>query len=86
MQKIQVDSYDSFPLEKTVTLRNVTILIILVFNKDKNNYYYSIFLEKGLYQLPKNNDNKYIMIELTFLKESILIRQDINLTLLVLFT
>ena len=29
-----------------------------VFNKDKNNYHYKIFLEKCLYQLPKNNNNK----------------------------
>ena len=56
-------------------MRNVIILITSVFNKDKNNYYYNIFLEKGSYQLAENNDNKYIMVELTFLKESILIRQ-----------
>ena len=51
---MQVDSYDSLPLEKTLTFDNIIILIMSVFNKDKNNYYYNIFLEKGLYQLPKN--------------------------------
>ena len=50
---MQVDSYDSLPLEKTLTF-HVMIFIKSVFNKDKNNYYYNIFLEKGLYQLPKN--------------------------------
>ena len=33
------------------------VLMKAVFKEDKNNYY-SVFLAKGLYQLPKNNDNK----------------------------
>ena len=37
------------PLEKTLTLVNVIILIKLVFNKDKN-YYDNIFLEKCSYK------------------------------------
>ena len=41
--KVKADSYDSLPLEKTVTFNNVKILIKLVFNKDKNNYYYNTF-------------------------------------------
>ena len=45
--KIKVDLYDSLPLEKTLTLHNVIILIKPVFNEAKNNYYYKIFLEKG---------------------------------------
>ena len=36
--KIKVDSYDSFPREKTMTFHNVIIFIKSVFNKDKNNY------------------------------------------------
>ena len=48
--KIKVDSYDSLPLEKILTFYNVTILIKSVFNKDKNNYYYNIFLEKCSYE------------------------------------
>ena len=53
--KIKVDPYGSLPLEKTITFYDVIILIISVFNKDKNNYYhYNIFLEKGSYELPKN--------------------------------
>ena len=54
--KVKSDSYDSSPLEKTLTLHNVIILIKSVFNKDKNNYYYNVFLKKCSYQLPKNND------------------------------
>ena len=41
---IKVDSYDSLPLDKTMTFHDVTMLIKSVFNKDKNNYYYNIFL------------------------------------------
>ena len=52
--KSKVNSYDSLPLEKTMTFHNVIIFIKSVFNKDKNNYYYNIFLEKGSNKLPKN--------------------------------
>ena len=52
--KIKVDSYDSLPIEKRLTLHNVIILIKSVLNKDKKNqYYYDIFLEKCSYQLVK---------------------------------
>ena len=34
--KIKVDSYDSWPTEKALTLHNVIILIKSVLNKDKN--------------------------------------------------
>ena len=51
--KIKVDSYNSLPLEKTITFHNVIILIKLVSKKDKNNYYYNIFSEKASYELPK---------------------------------
>ena len=34
---VKVDSYDSLPLEKTMTFHNVIILIKSVWNKDKNN-------------------------------------------------
>ena len=37
-------------LEKTLTFHNVIILIKSVVNKNENNYYYNIFLEKGLYE------------------------------------
>ena len=36
-----------------MTLPNVKILAKSVGNKDKNNSYYNIFLEKASYELPK---------------------------------
>ena len=51
--KIKVDSYDSLLIEKRLTLHNVVILIKTVLNKDKNHFYYKIFLEKFSYQLAK---------------------------------
>ena len=45
---IRVDSHNSLPLEKAITLRNIIILVKSVWKKDKNNYYYNIFLEKLL--------------------------------------
>ena len=56
--KNKVDSYGSLPLEKILIFRNVVILINSVLNKDKTNYHYNMLLEKGSYELPKNNDNK----------------------------
>ena len=50
--KIKVDSYDSLPIEKILTLHNVIILIKSVLNK-KNHYYYKIVFEKCSYQLAK---------------------------------
>ena len=51
--KIKVDSYDVSPIEKILTLQNIIILIKSILNKDKNHYYYKIFLEKCSYQLAK---------------------------------
>ena len=51
--KIKVDSCDSLPIEKRLTLHNVIIHIKSVLNKDKNHYYYKIILEKCSYQLAK---------------------------------
>ena len=51
--KIKVDSYDFLPLGKAMTFQDVLILIESVLNKDKNNYYYNIFLEKAFYQVSK---------------------------------
>ena len=57
--KIKVDTYDSLPLEKTVTFHNVIILIKLVLNKDKNTYYYNIFLEKASHEFMNLRKNKF---------------------------
>ena len=51
LQKIRVNSYDSLPIEKRLTLHNVIIFIKSVLNKDY--YYYKIFLEKCPYQIAK---------------------------------
>ena len=56
--KIEVDLYNYLPVEKKLTFYNVIILIKSVFHKDKNDYYYNIFLEKGSNKLPKNSNNK----------------------------
>ena len=48
---MQIDSYNFLPLERTLNLHNVIMLIKLVFNQDKNNYY-NTYLEKSYYQLP----------------------------------
>ena len=42
--KIKVDSYDSLSIRKTLCL-HVIIFIQSVINKDRNKYYYKIFLE-----------------------------------------
>ena len=55
--KITIDSYNSLPIEKILTFHNVIKLINLVVNKDRNNYYYNIFLEKGSYK--DKSDTRY---------------------------
>ena len=49
-RKITLDSYNSLPIEKMLTFHNIKTLIKSVFNKNKNKYYYNIFLGKGLYK------------------------------------
>ena len=51
--KIKVDLYDSLPIEKTLTLHNVVILITSVLYKDKNHYYSKIFSDKCSNKLAK---------------------------------
>ena len=84
LARIRIDSYDSLPIEKISTFYNVIILIMSVVNKNKNEYYYNIFLEKGFYKdKPIQNIFKwmflyykcYILIELAFLKRLMLIKQ-----------
>ena len=52
--RIRIDLYDSLPIEKILTSHNVIILIKSVVNKNKNEYYYNIFLEKGSYKSKSN--------------------------------
>ena len=53
---IKIDSYNSLSKEKTLTFRNFIILIKSVANNNKNEYYYNIFLEKGLYKDKSNTE------------------------------
>ena len=68
--KIKVDSYDSLPVEETLTFHNIIIYIKSVWDKDKdqNHYYYDTFLEKYSNQFPMTY-KCYIIAELTFLQE-----------------
>ena len=51
--KIKIYSDDDLPLEETLNLHNVVILIKPVLNQNQNHYYYNIFLEKCSCQLAK---------------------------------
>ena len=51
--RIKIDSDDGLPLEKILALHNAVIFVKSVFNKNQNQYYYDIFLEKCLYQVTK---------------------------------
>ena len=53
-RKIRIGSYNSLPFEKILTFHNIIIVIKFVVNKNKNNYYYNIYLEKGLYEDKSN--------------------------------
>ena len=52
--KIRIESYNSLPIEKIFTFHDVIILIKSVVNKNKNEYYYNMFLEKSLYEDKSN--------------------------------
>ena len=71
--KIKFDLDDYLPLNKTIEIHNVTIVVGVNFYEN-NKYYPQIFLDEYLYQLYIIKKS-YIMIELTFLKELTLIRQ-----------
>ena len=49
---IRIDSYNSLRIEKILTSQ--IILIKSIVNKNKNEYSYNIFLEKGLYKDKSN--------------------------------
>ena len=72
--RIRIDSYNSLPIDQTLTFRNAIIFINVIVNKDKNihkriNPIHNIFKLIFVYY------KCYILIELTFLKELILLRQ-----------
>ena len=52
--RIRIDSYDSLTIEKILTFHIAKILIKSVVNKNKNEYYYNIYLQKGSYKDKSN--------------------------------
>ena len=50
---MKINSNNDLPLEKTLTMHNVVILIKSVFNKNQNHYYCKVLLEKCSNQLAK---------------------------------
>ena len=63
-EKIRIDSYNSLPIKKILT-SHVIILIKSVANRNKNNYYYNIFLGKGLYK--DKFDTRYCLMNVCIL-------------------
>ena len=45
--RIRINSYNYLPIDEILTIHNVIILIKSVVNKNENNCFYNIFLEKG---------------------------------------
>ena len=43
--KIKINSDNGLALEKPLNMRNVVILVKSIFNKNRNHFYYQIFLE-----------------------------------------
>ena len=81
--KIRIDSHKSLPIEKILIFYNAIILIKSIVNELKINYY-TIFSENGLFKDKSNTEyfkwvfvhyKCYILRELTFLKELMLIKQ-----------
>ena len=48
--RIRIDSNNSLPIVRILTLNNAIILIKSLSSKNKNNYYYNIVLEKVSYK------------------------------------
>ena len=70
MIKTKFDSDDNLPLTETIEIAIVTIAVRVTFHEN-NKYYPQVFLDKCLYKIKKC----YIIIESTFLKELMLIKQ-----------
>ena len=54
--RIRIELYNSLPIAKILTFHNIIIVIKSVLNKNKNEYYYIIFLEKVLYKDKSNTE------------------------------
>ena len=62
---IRIDSYDSLPFAKILTIPNVISLTKSAVNKNKNEDFHNIFLETGLYNDKYNT--KYFWVNSTIL-------------------
>ena len=72
--KIKYNSGDELPLNKTIKIRvMVKLLLERATFHENNKYYPQVFLDECLYEFELYKC--YIMIELTFLKELMLIKQ-----------
>ena len=54
--RIRIELYNSLPIAKILTFHNIIIVIKSVLNKNKNEYYYIIFLEKVSYKDKSNTE------------------------------
>ena len=68
--KIKFDSDDKLPLNKTIEIHSMILVVRAVFHEN-NKHYPQVFLDECLYKLQK----LCIMIQLMFLKELILLKQ-----------
>ena len=71
--RIKFNSDDELPLNKTIEIPSMTIVFGVVFHENKK-YYSQVFLDERLYILLIIYKG-YILIELMFLKELMLVRQ-----------
>ena len=60
--RIWIDSCNFLPIEKILTFHFVIILIKSLVNKNENNYYYFVFLEKGFYRDKFNTQSFYMNV------------------------
>ena len=44
--KTKINSDDDFPIEKTITMHNVIMLIKFAYNENHNHSYYKLFFKK----------------------------------------
>ena len=72
--KVKFNSDDELPQNKTIEIPSMIIAVRAVFHEN-NKYYPQVFLDKCLYKLWIIKKKFYIMMELTFLKELVLIKQ-----------
>ena len=63
--KIRIDLYSSLPTKKILTFHNMIILFKSLVNKNKNEYYYNMFLKKG--SCKDKSDTRYFLMNVCIL-------------------